>query len=235
MATNRDVIAELSALKNPAKAKVLAGYFKTGKGEYGDGDVFLGITVPEQRLVAKKFKDLELSEIAALLSTSVHEYRFTALEILVMKYEKGDNELKKEIVNFYLSNTAFINNWDLVDTSARYILGDYLFDKPKERAILYRLVTSNNLWERRIAIVATHDFIAKGEFKDTFKIAELLLDDPHDLIHKSTGWMLREVGNKSVTALEEFLIKFHRRMPRTMLRYALERFSKEKRVVYMGK
>lgn len=235
MATARDVITELEKLKNPDKAKILSGFFKTGKGEYGEGDKFLGVTVPAQRAVAKKFKDLELKEIQRLLQSKIHEHRFTALEILVIKYERGNEKEKKEIYTFYLENTKNINNWDLVDTSARYIVGEYLFRNPNEHRILYTLTASENIWERRIAIVSTHHFISQAEFGYTIQIAELLLKDTHDLIHKAVGWMLREMGKESTSVLEEFLREHHKHMPRTMLRYSIERLPKEKKAFYMKK
>ena len=227
----RDVQRVLRKLANHKKAKLYAGYFKTGKGEYGEGDKFLGITVPVQRTVARQFADLPLSEIAKLLKSHVHEDRFTALEILKMK------PISKAIAAFYLKHTKYINNWDLVDTSAPYILGPVV-----DRKILYKLATSKNLWERRIAIVTTQYFIRRGDFADTLKIAEILLHDSQDpvklrhgasLIHKATGWMLREVGNRDVKVLEQFLATHAPRMHRTMLRYAIEKFPQEKRKKYL--
>lgn len=226
-----EVKKELRKLGSPAKAKSSAWFFKTGKGEYGYGDKFLGVTVPEQRKVAKKFKSLELVEIKKLLQSKFHEHRFTALEILVMKYESGHGKEKEQIYKFYFRNTQYINNWDLVDTSARYIVGEYLLGKSK--AVLYKLVKSKNLWERRIAIIATHHFISQGQFTDTFKISEILMSDAHDLIHKAVGWMLREVGKKDVKALEWFLKRHYKTMPRTMLRYAIERFAPSVRKKYL--
>lgn len=223
---------DLQRLGNKEKAVFVAGYFKTGKGEYGEGDTFLGITVPLQRQVAKKYQSLSLKSTLSLLHSSTHEERFVALEILVMKYEKGSTKEKQAIVRAYLKNLAYINNWDLVDTSAPYILGDYLFDKP--RKVLYTLAKSKNLWERRVAIISTSAFIRQGDFTDTFKIAEILLQDPHDLIHKAVGWMLREVGNKSQTAEEKFLRRHYKVMPRTMLRYAIEKFLPDLRKKYLS-
>ncbi len=222
---------ELRKKANKQKAVFLSRYFKTGKGEYGEGDIFLGITVPDQRKIALKSLDMPLSDIGELLKSNIHEYRFTALEILVAKYEKVKEKERKEIAKFYLSHTTAINNWDLVDTSARDILGHYLFDK--DRSVLIQLARSRNIWERRIAIIATHYFIMHGDFKDTLVIAEMLLSDTHDLIHKAVGWMLREVGNKSHTHLEIFLKKHYMNMPRTMLRYAIEKFSPERRRAYL--
>lgn len=229
---------ELDLLSNKDKAKILQGYFKTGKGEYGEGDVFLGITVPLQRKVAKTYIDSDFEDIEKLLKSKIHEYRFTALEILVLKYEKCkklfDTKGQKDIADFYLKNTKYINNWDLVDTSARYILGDYLFEK--DRSILYKLAISKNLWERRISIISTHYFIYKKEYKDTFAIAEILLNDKHDLIHKAVGWMLREIGkNISKDIEKEFLDKNASKMPRIMLSYSLEHFNKQEKIFYKNK
>ncbi|MBI3256077.1 MAG: DNA alkylation repair protein [Candidatus Andersenbacteria bacterium] len=196
---------ELKALGNKEKAAFVAGYFKTGKGEYGEGDVLLGITVPVQRRVAKKYMGLRLEDVVKLLHSPIHEERFVALEILVMKYERGDEQEKKQVVDAYLNNLEFVNNWDLVDTSAKYLLGEYLRDKP--RKILYKLAKSKNIWQRRVAIITTHAFIDQRDFADTLTIAASLLQDSHDLIHKAVGWMLREVGNKSQPALETFLKK----------------------------
>jgi 3-methyladenine DNA glycosylase AlkD len=222
---------EMEKLKNPKQAEVLQRFFKTGKGQYGYGDIFLGIKVPVQRKVAQKYLELELKHLQKLLNSKIHEHRLTALFILVDLYKKAKN--KKEIFDFYLQNTKGINNWDLVDLSAPQIVGDYLLDKP--RKVLYKLAKSKHLWEKRIAILATHAFIKKGEFEDTLKIAEILLKDKHDLIHKAVGWMLREVGKRSQKTEEKFLNKFYKEMPRTMLRYAIERFSEEKRKYYMKK
>ncbi|NIT03658.1 DNA alkylation repair protein [Candidatus Saccharibacteria bacterium] len=231
--TARSVIKELKRLGNPKKAKASAWFFKTGKGQYGEGDVFAGVTVPEQRKVAKQFKELPLKEIAKLLENKIHECRLTALFILVGKYNKADGKEKERLAKFYLSHLQYVNNWDLVDSSASYILGDYLQDKDK--SILYKLARSANLWERRVAIIATAAFIKEGRYRDTLKIAKNLLKDEHDLIHKAVGWMLREVGNKSRSTEEKFLDKHASSMPRTMLRYAIEKFPKEKRAEYLSK
>ena len=225
---SEDVKEELKNLENPEQAKLLQGFFKTGPGQYGEGDIFLGIKVPVQRKVAKKFKDLELSEIQQLLDSKIHEHRLVGLLILVYKYEKSKN---KEIVDFYLSNTRNINNWDLVDLTAHKILGHYLLDK--DRSILYDLAKSNDLWEKRISMIATAAFIRENDFNDTLKISEILLNDKHDLIHKAVGWMLREVGKKDQTIEEKFLKKYYKNMPRTMLRYAIERFEEKKRKAYL--
>jgi 3-methyladenine DNA glycosylase AlkD len=222
---------DMNDLADPEKAVVLSRFFKTGKGQYGEGDIFLGITVPKQRAVATKYPGLSLKVIRKLLSGGIHEYRLVSLLILVNKYKKAEMEGRKKIIDFYLQNTMFINNWDLVDLSAPNILGDYLVDK--DRSVLYRLARSENLWERRIAIMSTLSFIRKNDFGDTLDISEILLNDSHDLIHKAAGWMLREVGKRDLETEEEFLKRHYRRMPRTMLRYAIERFDERKRKFFL--
>ena len=223
---------DVELLANPEKAKVLRGFFKTGSGQYGEGDVFLGIVVPASRKIAKKYADLALEEVLALLKSKIHEERLIALFILISQFKKGDIQIKKEIFRLYLKHTAYINNWDLVDLSADKIVGAYLEKRPKE--ILYELARSESLWERRISIIATFHFIKEGEYVDTFAVASILLRDREDLIHKATGWMLREVGKRcSEEAEEVFLRKHLEEMPRTMLRYAIERFSPEKRRQYL--
>ena len=219
---------ELKNLGNPEQAKLLQGFFKTGPGQYGEGDIFLGIKVPVQRKVAKKYKDLPLQEIQQLLDSKIHEHRLVGLLILVYNYEKSK---KKEKVDFYLSNTRNINNWDLVDLTANKILGDYLLDK--NRSLLYNLAKSSDLWEKRISMISTAAFIKENDFNDTLKISEILLNDKHDLIHKAVGWMLREVGKKDQDVEEKFLKKYYKNMPRTMLRYAIEKFEESKRKAYL--
>lgn len=229
-----DVKKELKRFANPKQAKLLQRFFKTGPGEYGEGDVFFGIKVRVQRKVAKKFKGLGLKDIQELLNSKVHEHRMVALFILIDKYKKGDGKEKKQIFNLYLKNTHNINNWDLIDLSAPSIIGNYLLDN--KRDVLYKLARSKNLWEKRISILATFEFIANGEIKYTLAIAEILLHDKHDLIHKGVGWMLREVGKRvSQQEEEKFLKKHYKTMPRTMLRYAIERFDEKKRKFYMKK
>ncbi len=226
--------AELENLKNPEQATNLQRFFKTGKGQYGEGDVFLGIKVPVLRSVAKRYNELALDEVQELLDSKIHEHRMMALFILMSQYQKADDDKKKRIYDFYLKNTRNINNWDLVDLSAPNIVGNYLLDK--DRSILYKLAKSKLLWDRRIAILATFAFIRNKESKDVLAIAELLLNDKEDLMHKATGWMLRELGKRvSQEKEEEFLRKHCKTMPRTMLRYAIERFSDEKREFYMRK
>lgn len=224
---------DLSQLGNPEKARILSRFFKTGRGQYGEGDIFIGVSVPEQRKVAKRYSDLPLDDLQELLSSEIHEHRLTALLMLVLKYGKADNTGKDEIFRFYLKNTENINNWDLVDLTAPKIVGDYLCTK--DRYILFKLAKSNDLWERRIAILSTLRFIRNNDFKDALSISELLLYDKHDLIHKAVGWMLREIGKKNQEVEEGFLRKYHTQMPRTMLRYAIEKFDENKRQFYLSK
>lgn len=226
---------DLKKLSNPSKAEFLSGFFKTGKGQYAEGDIFLGITVPEQRKLAKQYADLPLSHLARLLNNKTHEHRLTALLILVKRFTnaKQDTKTRKELFTFYIDNKHAVNNWDLVDLSAPHIVGNYLRDK--DRKILYKLAKSSDLWDRRIAIVSTLTFIRDKDFFDTLQIAELLLDDKHDLIHKASGWMLREAGKRDQQVLEEFLLKHYKSMPRTMLRYAIERLNETKKRFFMKK
>ncbi len=224
---------ELDKLANPEKAKLLARYFKTGRGEYGEGDKFLGITVPEQRKVARKYKDAELEEVKQLITSKIHEHRLTGLMILVEKFPKADVLMKKKIIDFYLSNTKHVNNWDLVDLSAPRLLGAHLLDN--DRKILYKLAKSKNIWEKRIAVLASFTLINNKEYEDSLKLAEMLLHDKHDLMHKAVGWMLREIGNKDKKLEVEFLNKHYKKMPRTMLRYAIEKFPEKERKFYMKK
>ena len=222
---------ELKSLANPKQAKILQRFFKTKKGEYGEGDIFLGIKVPVQRKVAKKYYNLNFSQIQKLLDSKIHEHRMIALLILIDKCQKADDKNKKKIFEFYLKNSKNINNWDLVDLSAPKIVGNFLLKK--DRKILSKLAKSKNLWEKRIAIVSTYSFIRNNQFEDTLKIARILLNDSHDLIHKAVGWMLREVGKKDEEILEGYLIRNYKKMPRTMLRYAIEKFEEDKRKSYL--
>ncbi|MCX6742125.1 MAG: DNA alkylation repair protein [Candidatus Pacearchaeota archaeon] len=227
-----DLKKELERCANPEKAKQLSRYFKTGKGEYGEGDIFLGLTSAGQREVAKKYLDLCFDDIQKLLNSKIHEERQIALIVLRKTFEKSkNNSEKKRIFDFYLKNSKNINNWDLVDLSAPNIIGTYLLDK--DRAILYKLAKSHDLWERRIAVLATFMFIKNNEFKDSLRIAEILSNDKHDLMHKAVGWMLREIGKRDQDKEEEFLKKHYKKMPRTMLRYAIERFDEKKRRRYL--
>jgi len=216
-----DLQRELSDAADPERARNLAWFFKTGKGQYGEGDEFCGITVPVMRKLAKRSTHLKLTDVEKLLSSRVHEHRFTALEILVFQYEAGDRAARQKIFDFYLQHTRYINNWDLVDTSAPYIVGEHLVSR--SRRILYSLAKSPGLWERRIAMVATMALIRRDDLEDAFAIAALLLGDKHDLIHKAVGWMLREAGKSSTPALLDFLERNYSAMPRTALRYAIER------------
>ena|SRR3989338_2573347 len=225
---------ELGLLANPEKAKFLAGFFKTGKGQYAEGDMFLGITVPQTRQVAGKYSSLALSDIKKLLKSKIHEHRLIALLVLVQQFNRADENQKVKIIDFYLASTKRINNWDLVDLSADKILGEYLYQAPsKERKILRKLAKSKNLWERRIAVLSTFAFIKRNEFDDALEISKMLLEDPHDLIHKAVGWMLREIGKRNLAVEEKFLKKHCRKMPRTMLRYAIEKFPEKKRQLYL--
>ncbi len=217
---------DLQSVSSREKAASSSRFFKTGIGQYGEGDIFIGVTVPEQRKVAQKYyKDVDLDEIQDLLNSKIHEYRLTALIILTLKFKKADSTEQKEIVDFYLKNTENINNWDLVDGSAPYILGKYLLDKPRE--ILYSLAKSGTLWEERISVLATYTFIKNNDFEDILKLAKLFLSHRHDLMHKAVGWMLREVGKQNILVLEQFLKENYKTMPRTMLRYAIEKFEPE--------
>ncbi|MFA4975737.1 MAG: DNA alkylation repair protein [Candidatus Paceibacterota bacterium] len=226
------VLKEIMSKRDKNKAKILSRFFKTGKRQYGEGDIFLGLTVPISRKIAQKYKDISKVEIALLLKNKIHEVRLIAILVLVYKYKIGSEEEKKEIVDFYLKNIKYINNWDLVDLSAHYIIGDYLLKKNK-KDILLKLVHSKNLWEQRIAIISTFAFIKKGDIKWTFKIAKMYLDNKHDLIHKATGWMLREAGKKNYIELCKFLdINLHK-IPRTMLRYSIEKFPEHIRKEYL--
>lgn len=234
MAGPKQLRSRLKKLADPKRAKVSLWFFKTGKGEYGEGDIFLGLTSEEIKQTAKKYSAISLADIGKLLNSTIHEERAVALRILVIKYGQAEEQkIKKQIVKFYLKKAKRVNNWDLVDMSAPNILGDYLLDRP--RKILYQLARSKNLWEKRIAIISTLAFIRQGQFNDTLKICEILLNDKHDLIHKACGWMLREAGKRDEAALIRFLDKRPKAMPRVMLRYAIEKLSEKKRKFYLGK
>ena len=222
---------EISQLANPQKAKELQRFFKTGKGDYGEEDIFLGATVGEQRNVAKKFKEIELQKLTPFMQSKIHEERLIALLILVQKFEKGNKAEKKQVYKFYFDNVQGVNNWDLVDLTAPKIVGAWLLDK--DRSLLFKLAKSNDLWKKRISIIATFAFIRKKDFEDSLAIAKILLQDKHDLVHKAVGWMLREIGKRDLTVEETFLKKHYKEMPRTMLRYAIERFEEEKRLAYL--
>jgi 3-methyladenine DNA glycosylase AlkD len=226
-----DLQKELKIIADPQKAKLLQGYFKTGKGEYGEGDIFLGITVPVSRQFARKYKNLKFSEITKLLKSKFHEERLIALLILVHNFNLKDEKSKKEIYEFYLNNTKHINNWDLVDLSAHEIIGQYLSDKNAD--ILIKLAKSENIWGRRIAVISTFEFIRNNRFNDSLRLAKILLQDEHDLMHKAVGWMLREIGKRDMETEIKFLDKHYGKMPRTMLRYAIERFPEKLRMSYL--
>ena len=227
-----DIRKDFQKLADPRQAVILQRFFKTGPYVYGD--IFLGIKVPVQRKLAGQYRDLPIKDVAALLQSKTHEHRLTALLILILKYQKADEKIKKEIFKLYLKHKKHINNWDLVDLSAPNIIGNYLLDK--DRDVLYKLAYSRNLWDKRIAILSTFEFIQHGQSQDTLRIAKILLHDEHNLIHKATGWMLREVGKRIGRSTEEtFLRQHHRQMPRTMLRYAIERFPKSLKKKYMAK
>lgn len=231
--TADDVKRELDKNENPADAKFLQRFFKTGKGQYGEGDIFIGLRVPLTRKIAGSFKTLPLNEVEVLLESPIHEHRLCALIILAEDSKKADTAKKQAIYDLYLKRTDRINNWDLVDVSCRDIVGGYLMDKPRD--VLYSLARSDNMWERRIAIVSTWAFIRVGQLEDTFKLAKILMKDTHDLIHKAVGWMLREAGKKDEDSLRAFLDEHARAMPRTMLRYSIERLSSDDKLRYMKK
>ena len=222
---------KLQRLGNKQRAKVSQGFFKTGPGEYGEGDVFLGIKVPDLRKLAKECQDITVKEVKQLVRSAIHEERLLALFMLIGAYSKGDESARESIYSLYLKNTQFVNNWDLVDGSAEHIVGAFLMDKSKRP--LYRLAQSKNLWERRISIMSTFYFIKRNEFSETLKIAKMLITDKEDLIHKAVGWMLREVGKRHLETEEKFLEDHYKKMPRTMLRYAIERFPEPKRQRYL--
>jgi 3-methyladenine DNA glycosylase AlkD len=227
------VQADLQKLSDKERAGHLQRFFKTGKGEYGEGDVFIGLTVPQMREVSKKHRDVSFPEIEKLLKNKIHEYRLTALIILTYQFARADEKKQKQVYDFYLAHTKYINNWDLVDLSSHEIVGGWLASRPKERKILYKLAKSKDLWEKRIAMISCFEFLRHNEFDDILEIAEILLHDTHDLIHKAVGWGLREVGKRDLAREEAFLAKHYKTMPRTMLRYAIEKFSEDKREKYL--
>jgi len=218
---------ELNKLKNPARAKILQRFFKTGKGEYGEGDIFLGITNPDLKNAAKSYVSLELKDIQELLDSKIHEYRQASLFILTLKFEKAEEKDKKRIFMFYMKNYNNINNWDLVDLTSYKIAGAYLIDKDKK--MLYEFARSNHLWKKRIAMISCYWFIKNEKYVDALKIARILLNDKHDLIHKAVGWMLREIGKRDKKTEENFLKRYYKQMPRTILRYAIEKFPEPQR------
>jgi 3-methyladenine DNA glycosylase AlkD len=227
----KELKADLKKAANKEQAVNLQRFFKTGKGEYGEGDIFYGIKVPVLRSITKNHWELSLKEIQELLNSPIHEERLGALFILVHQYEKGDDKTKESVYRLYLKNTKKINNWDLVDLSAPRIVGAHLFNRDKD--FLFKLAHSSNLWEKRISIISTMFFIKNLYFETTLKIAGILMNGEHDLIHKAVGWMLREVGNKNLDEEEKFLKKHYKEMPRTVLRYAIEKFPEKKRKDYL--
>ena len=239
--TRERIIKELKKVSSSKKAKIHQRFFKTGKGEYGEGDVFIGVTVPNIRSICKKYlKEISLRDLNFFITHEVHEYRLFALLILTYMYERSEKEKilkikeekQKEIFDYYIKHIRWINNWDLVDVTAPKIVGQYL--KDKDRSLLYDLIESKSIWEQRIAILSTFTFIKDNDFKEILSFSEMLLDHYHDLIHKALGWMLREVGKKDVDVLKKFLNKHVSKMPRTMLRYAIEKFDKEERLRYLN-
>ncbi len=222
----------LRVAADPKRAPVLQRFFKTGPGEYAEGDVFIGATVPQVRKLVKIFASLPHAEVKKLLRSKVHEERLLALLILVRQYERGDEKAKARIFHLYSSHLKWINNWDLIDVTAPHIVGSHL-SKCDPRSLLYEWVQSDNLWLRRLAIMSTYHFIKQDDFDDTLRLAEILLNDPHDLIHKAVGWMLREIGNRDRAVEERFLKQHYKYMPRTMLRYAIEKLPESRRQAYL--
>lgn len=233
MTTLDNLKKDLRKFERSEKAKILTRFFKTGKGEYAEGDKFLGLKTDETRSVAVRYKDIRYKDIKILLASEIHEERMVAVMILVNRFKKGDLGIKEEVYKFFINNLTGINNWDLVDVSAPHIIGGYLFLSKKDRKILYDFAKSNNLWRKRIGIMSTFYFIREKDFTDAVKISEILLNDKHDLIHKAVGWMLREIGNRDLNVEEGFLEKYYKKMSRTMLRYAIEKFPEEKRKKYL--
>lgn len=229
--TAEDARTKLKSLASPAAAALATRFFKTGPGEYGEGDTFIGIKVPTLRTISREFRTMPLEEIESLLQSPIHEERHLALMILVLQFAKSDDAQRKAAFDLYLRNTQFVNNWDLVDCSAPQIVGGCLMNR--SRKPLLELAKSNSLWERRIAIVSTQHFIRNGDLDETLTISQKLLKDKEDLIHKAAGWMLREVGKKDQAVLEGFLDRHGTAMPRTMLRYAIERFTSARRQAYL--
>ena len=230
--THKDVLVKLMSLANPELAEHSFRYFQAFEGGYGEGDKFLGIRVPHLRKVAKKFKQLVLDEIEILLQNDFHEVRLTALLIMVYRTDKASSEELESLYNLYMNNLRYINNWDLIDSSSRFVIAMHL--ENKDRSVLYDLAQSDDLWEKRVAMITCHHYIAKRhDFKDALLIAEMLLHDSHDLIHKAVGWMLREIGNVDLKTELEFLNNHYKEMPRTMLRYAIEKFDEPLRLKYL--
>lgn len=226
-----EIRRKIRGLANTERAEFSQRFFKTGPGEYGEGDIFLGLSVPQMRALAREYRAISSQEVVDLLQSAIHDERAIALFILVQAFAKGDVAKKRQIYDLYLQQTKFINNWDLVDCSAAQIVGVFLMNQSKKP--LYTLAKSQSLWERRISIIATLHFIRQDEFAETLKIAKILLADKEDLIHKAVGWMLREVGKRNPDIEETFLIEHYEKMPRTMLRYAIEKFPETRRQMYL--
>lgn len=227
----KDIQHALREIADPVIAEHSQRFFKTAEGQYGAGDRFLGVRVPNVRKVAQRFRAAPFPVMKSVLRSKYHEERLCALFLLVHRYQRGDDAQRREVFDHYLANTKYVNNWDLVDGSAHQIVGGHLLER--SRRPLRRLARSKNLWERRIAIIATYHFIKHEQFDDTLELAAILRDDPEDLIHKAVGWMLREVGNRNRAAEEGFLQAHHQQMPRTMLRYAIEKFPERRRQQYL--
>ena len=227
----KTITNKLQALSDAEKREIFPKFFKAGKGEYGEGDRFLGVTVPNIRAIAKLHKDISIEEIRELIQSEWHEVRLCALIIMVEKSKKKDEALRQQLFDLYLSQTNRINNWDLVDLSCRFIVGEYLLDKSRD--ILYHLAQSPLLWDNRIAIVSTYAFIRKGQLEDTYALSDLMMQHPHDLMHKAIGWMLREAGKRNPERLYDYVMSHRADMPRTMLRYAIEKFSPKERAILM--
>lgn len=227
----KELKKDIQKQAKPERAKASLYFFKTGKGQYGEGDIFVGLSVPQSRVIAEKYKSLPFFDIKQLLKSKIHEQRLISLFILIYQFQKGTEEEKKNIYEFYLEHASYVNNWDLVDTSADKIVGGYLMNK--DRSILKKLAKSQNLWERRIAMIATYWFIKQNKFDDVLTIAEILVNDKHDLIQKAVGWMLREIGKRDQQVEENFLKTYYKIMPRTMLRYAIEKFPQTLRKEYL--
>lgn len=229
--TAKQVKQEIKKMGTPERAKASAWFFKTAPGQYGHGDIFVGLNMPDTRLVAKKFSGLPAPEVVKLLHSKIHEERMVALLIIVNKYSQANDQEKKYWFKIFWQERKWINNWDLVDVTVPKVAGEYFVTHPRQP--LYALAKSKNIWERRIAVLSTFAFIKRGDFKDSLAIAKMLLNDTHDLIHKAVGWMLREIGKRSRPELEKFLLANYQKMPRTMLRYAIEHFSEPVRKKYL--
>ncbi len=233
MTNYNKIIAGLKKISNKERAEIQQRFFKTGPGEYGEGDVFIGVKMPQQRLITKKFINTPVSDLERLLDSKVHEHRMIALLIGVLQFEKGNEKQQKQIYTFFIKNSKKINNWDLVDVTVPRVIGKYLLNNKSEKEILYKFSKSKNLWQKRIAIISTFAFIRNLDFQDTLKISKILLNDKHDLIHKAVGWMLREIGNRNRDVEEKFLKIHYKTMPRTTLRYAIEKFPEKLRKNYL--